>query len=133
MADAIKTTTQTLTREQIEAFVGRNPRAIKLIESLIRDVSQTIPEAIGDVQYSTLFSLLSEAGAKQSAQVAQQVAIELQALLVATSRAHSELDCLRREVEALRAELADVRSRTASTISQLQAQVREALTLSIGA
>ena len=132
MADTVTTSTQKLTREQISAIVGNNPRAIKLIESLINDVSTTIPDAVDEVQYSALFSLHGADGSKQAAQHAQQLAAELQSLVAATTRAQSDLNVIRKEVEILRSELADMRSRAMSTLSQVQAQAREALTLSIG-
>lgn len=46
MADTPTIQTRKLTREQIADVVGKNPRAIKLIEALTADVSQTLPDAI---------------------------------------------------------------------------------------
>ncbi len=132
MADTVTTATQKLTRDQIAAIFGNNPRAIKLFELLVQDVSTTIPDAMDEVQYSALFSLHGADGSKQAAQHAQQVAIEMQSLLTATTRAQADLAALRKEVEMLRSELSDMRSRAMSTITQVQAQAREAITLSIG-
>ena len=77
MADT-QTRTQALTRDQIAAIVGNNPRAIKLLESLLSDVSQTLPEAIDQVQLSTLFSLHGADGSKQASQSATGPALVLE-------------------------------------------------------
>lgn len=132
MTDVLATETQKMTREQIAAIVGGNPRAIALIESLIRDVAVTIPAAVDEVQYSALFSLHGADGSKQAAQHAQQMTAELQALESACQRAAADLAAMRREIEMLRTEMSDVRSRIMSTITQVQAQASQALILSIG-
>ena len=41
----LNTRTRKLTREQIAAIVGNNPRAIKLFEAITSDVAETIPVA----------------------------------------------------------------------------------------
>ena len=132
MADTVTTTTRPLTRAQIADIVGRNPRAIKLLEDLIQDVSQTIPTAVDEVMYSALFSLHGADGSKEASERAQQMATELQALQAACSRAASDLSVMRKELDLLREEINDARSRLMSAISASQAQASQALTLSIG-
>ena len=132
MADTVTTATQKLTREQSADIVGRNPRAIKLLENLVQDVATTIPSAMDEVQYSALFSLHGADGSKEAAQRALQLAAELQSLQSACMRTASDLAAMRSELEILRSELHDVRSRAMSAISQAQAQASQALTLSIG-
>ena len=42
--------TQPMTRDQIAAIVDGNPRAIKAIENLLRDVSVSLPDALSAVE-----------------------------------------------------------------------------------
>lgn len=132
MADTVIPATQKLTREQIAAIVGNNPRAIKLFENLIQDVATTIPTAMDEVQYSALFSLHGADGSKETAQRSMQLTLELQTLQSACQRAAADLAGMRADLELLRTEMNDVRSRAMSTLSQVQAQASQALTLSIG-
>ena len=96
-----------ITRDQISQAVGGNPRAIRLLEALIRVTGYLLPQAIEDAQ---LAAMADAQGAKGAA----------------------DLGTLRGEVEALRAELTDARSRLSSAVSKAQADVDRALTLSIG-
>jgi len=50
MADPVQPKSQKLTREQIAAMVGNNPRAIKLWENLLGDVQTTLPDATASAQ-----------------------------------------------------------------------------------
>ena len=131
MVDAVRT--KKLTREQIAAVVGNNPRAIKLFELLVDDVSTAIPAAIDEVQLSTLFSLHGADGSKSTSHSAAQIATEVQVLVSACQRATSAADELRGQVDLLRQELHDTQSRLKSAISILERTAQDALTLTIGA
>ena len=52
MADEITVRTQRITRDQIAAAVGNNPRFIKLIELLTQDLSSALPAAIASLSSS---------------------------------------------------------------------------------
>lgn len=132
MASQTTATTQKLTREQIAAIIGPNPRAIKAFELLLDDVVNTLPEAIDQVQLSTLFSLHGADGSKGAAQHSMQIAIEVQTLLTACQRLAGDVNALRDQVDLLRIELHETRSRFASSISRLQATCNDALTLTTG-
>ena len=118
-----------ITRDQISQAVGGNPRAIRLLEALIRVTGYLLPQAIEDAQ---LAAMADAQGAKGAADRALGSALELRALVAACQRQAADLGTLRGEVEALRAELTDARSRLSSAVSKAQADVDRALTLSIG-
>ena len=131
MADTT-TRTKKLTREQIAAIVGNNPRAVKLFETLTEDVSATLPEAIDQVQLSALFSLHGADGSKGASQHAIQMAAEVQVAVAATQRIAASVASMRDEIDVLRAELQDARARLSSDINRLQVDVKDALTLTTG-
>lgn len=134
MADVIQTIrTLKLTREQIAAMVGKNPRAIQLIEALALDVSITLPAAIEEAQLSSLFSLHGADGSKQAAQNALHISAEGQILLQACQRATATAAALYDEVNLLRTELHDTRARLLSAVQQAQRTASDALTLVSGA
>lgn len=96
MADLVVTATQRLTREQVSAFVGGNPRAIRLIELLTQDVGSTLPAAAtanaaaaesagiaASAAQSTASAALTNAATAQGAADAAQVTANA-ALLAAT-------------------------------------------------
>lgn len=64
MADQITVATQRLTREQIAAIVGNNPRAVKLFENLLADVSATIPEVMTEQDRAILSGHLGVFGSR---------------------------------------------------------------------
>lgn len=72
MVDTVKTNSQRLTREQIALVVGNNPRAIKLLESLVGDVSNTLPSWID-------ISLAAAQAAQDAAVLAANAAAAAQA------------------------------------------------------
>ena len=131
MAD-IQTRTQALTRDQIAAIVGNNPRAIKLLEQLLQDVSKRLPEAIDQVQLSALFSLHGADGSKQASQLAMTLVHELQTALLAFQRGAPDINPMRSEVELLRLELHDTRTHLLSAVQQAQRSAESALTLVSG-
>jgi hypothetical protein len=97
--------TQKITREQIAAIVGKNPRAVKLLENLLADVSTTLPEQ------DAALAALQQASKGDSTTVLQlqQTVGELQAQLLALQRSTStQLSNLRRDVEDARALLQGV-------------------------
>ena len=124
--------TQKLTREQIAAVVGNNPRAIKLFESLVLDVSETLPASIDEVQLSTLFSLHGADGSKGASNHAVELSVEIQTLVSAFQRQASELRMMRDELDGLRVELHEIRSHHGSALFRLQSSVSDALTLTTG-
>ena len=124
--------TQKLTREQIAAIVGNNPRAIKLFENLVADVAVTLPFNIDQAALSSLFSLHGADGSKQAAETAMQTAQELRTVLHACARNADDLRTLRDEVQSLRLELHDARSRLSGAVQQAQRTASEALTLTSG-
>lgn len=132
MADSTTTKTQALTRDQIAAIVGNNPRAIKLLENLLVDVAETIPEAIDQVQLSALFSLHGADGSKQASQLAISLVHELQTVLLALQRSGPDINAMRNEVDLLRAELQDTRTHLLSAVQQAQRSAESALTLVSG-
>jgi hypothetical protein len=132
VADNIATKTQALTRDQIAAIVGNNPRAIKLMENLLTDVAATLPEAIDQVQLSALFSLHGADGSKQASQLAISLVHELQTVLLAFQRGAPDINALRNEVDLLRAELHDTRTHLLSAVQQAQRSADSALTLASG-
>ena len=132
MADTVTTSTKKLTREQIAAIVGNNPRAIRMFELLVADVAETLPQAIDEVLLSGLFSLHGADGSKQAAQTALHGLIEQQTLLQACQRATSQAAMLRAEVDLLRLELHDLRAHLSTAIQQAQKAAADALTLASG-
>jgi hypothetical protein len=72
MAD-IQIKTRSITRDQITALVGNNPRAVRLMEALTSDVGVTLPDAIADV-------VAVAAEARAAALAAQTVADALNAM-----------------------------------------------------
>ena len=54
--------TQRLTREQIAAVVGNNPRVIKLFENLVSDVTSALPDGVNanDASILILQQLVSD-------------------------------------------------------------------------
>lgn len=125
--------TKRLTREQLAAFFPDNPRAIKLFENLTQDVSVTLPDAVDSVRQESFVSMQAVDGAKGTAQAAQQLALEVQALQQATARAGAQVVQLLREVDMLRAELHDTRARLASAVLKAQTTADQALLLTTGA
>jgi len=121
-----------ITREQLSQALGGNQRAIRLLESLIREVSTTLPESIDQVQLSTLFSLHGADGSKSAANNALALTLELESLTQACRRQAESVQVLRGEVEQLRAELHDARARLASATHNAQAAADQALALTIG-
>jgi hypothetical protein len=128
----VSSTTQRITRDQLAQLFGGNTRAIRLFETLVQDVSQTLPAAIDEVQLSTLFSLHGADGSKAAATHASMVAMDVQTLLDACRRQAADINTLRGEVELLRTELHDARARLNSAVSRAQADALQAITLSIG-
>lgn len=121
--------TRPLTREQIAAAVGNNPRAIRLIEQLVTDVTGTIPNAIGDSQVTALLS--APPGAAGDAHAALQTVREL-ATLLSTSRAVPPQQPLQDQIDMLRLEVHTLRALLGSAIQQLTARVNDAQALTIG-
>lgn len=100
--------TQRLTREQIAAAVGNNPRAIKLFESLLGDVSDTLPADIQSALAAAVAADASAAAAQASADAAavaaaaaQQSADLAQSLVMTTRDYAATVDKLRRDLEGL--------------------------------
>lgn len=118
MVDDIRT--NKLTREQIAAFVGNNPRAIKLIENLALDVSVAIPTAIDDVQSMVSLSEAAAAIAQAAANRALELAGAISVVLH-TSRATSQPDDLRRRLDDLeqRTIAADRRTNTNTLLQRI--------------
>lgn len=85
MADGFPTRTQKLTREQIALAIGNNPRAIRLFELLLDDVSDTIPIEIQAVADDAAQALQEASDINQSlaAQVSELLSkvTELQATI----------------------------------------------------
>jgi len=79
MADPVVVATQKLTREQIAAMVGKNPRAIKLWENLLGDVSKALPVAIDANQIATEAAQATADAATLDAAAAQSTADGAQA------------------------------------------------------
>lgn len=125
-------TAQHITRDQLNAVFGGNTRAIRLFESLVQEVAVTLPAAIDEVQLSTLFSLHGADGSKGASNHAAALAMEVQTLTDACRRQASDINALREQIDLLRAELNDCRSRLASAIGKLQTDVANALTLTTG-
>lgn len=121
-----------ITREQLAQALGGNQRAIRMLEALIQVVQYTLPNAIDQVQLSTLFSLHGADGSKSAANRATELGAELQALLTACQRNAANTQALRDEVELLRQELHDTRARLSSAITKAQADASQALMLSTG-
>lgn len=124
--------TPKITRDQLAAALGGNARAIRLFESLVQEVSVTLPAAIDDVQISTLFSLHGADGSKGASNHAAALAMEVQTLTDACRRQASDINALRDQIDLLRADLNDCRSRLSSDIGKLQSDVANALTLTTG-
>lgn len=72
MDDVIRT--RKLTREQIADFIGANPRAIKLIEALVQDVSETLPNSISELQITAAAAAASLENVAQTATDAKDAA-----------------------------------------------------------
>ena len=149
--------TRKITREQIVAAVGNNPRLVKLIESLAHDVTVSIPDAVSTVEAQSVFSLYPADGSKsiatQAERVAQQtemlihtarrsssiadqadaVALQVEILTQTVRRYTSELAIARAEVEQLRSELFEARARAMSTANMAQNSANDALTILLGA
>jgi len=132
MADGIATRTQNLTREQIASIVGRNPRAIKLLEDLLKDVAGTIPDSIEQVTLAMLFSQQSTDGSKSAAQAAQQLAGNVEALLMTARSQAAAISGLQREVSELRAILVAGGSLSAA-VASLRRDLEDLRALTIGA
>lgn len=132
MADGINTATQSLTREQIAAIVGRNPRAIKLLENLLRDVAGTLPDSIEQVTLAMLFSPSSADGAKSAAQVASRIASDAEAALMTARSQSAAISALRSELEELRAQVMLMQSQ-ASAVTSLRRELEDLRALTIGA
>lgn len=121
-----------IAREQLAQALSGNPRAIRVIEALIQDVSVTLPEAIDQVQLSTLFSLHGADGSKSAANNATAMAIELETLTIACRRQSSSIQALRDELDLLRQELQDTRARLGSAVAKAQSDADQALALTTG-
>ena len=121
-----------IAREQLAQALSGNPRAIRVIEALIQDVSVTLPEAIDQVQLSTLFSLHGADGSKSAANNATAMAIELETLTIACRRQSASIQALRDELDLLRQELQDTRARLGSAVAKAQADADQALALTTG-
>ena len=132
MADVINTSTQRLTREQIAGIVGRNPRAIKLLENLLTDVTGTIPESIEQVALSMLSSLHSADGSKNASQMALMIAGETEAFRLTESRQASAISDIQREVAEVRALLESV-LRLSAEISTLRREFDDLRAVTTGA
>jgi hypothetical protein len=149
--------TRKITREQIVAAVGGNPRLVKLIESLAHDVTVSIPDSVSTVEAQSVFSLYPADGSKsiatQTERVAQQtemlihtarrsssiadqadaVALQVEILTQTVRRYTSELAIARIEVEQLRSELFEARARSMSAANMAQNSANDALTILLGA
>jgi len=79
MADPVQTKSQKLTREQIAAMVGKNPRAIKLWENLLSDVQTTLPDATAQAQTTADTAQATAEAAQAAADTAQAAADTAQA------------------------------------------------------
>lgn len=121
-----------ITREQLAQALGGNQRAIRLVESLVQNVQTTLPEAIDQVQLSTLFSLHGADGSKSAANRAMELGVELQELVTACKRNAADLQEIRQSIDLLRQELHDTRARLAGAVTKAQADAAQALALSIG-
>lgn len=103
MATGMTLQTRLLTREQISEITGNNPRAIRVIEGLTRDVSQAIPAAVdGNTAAVAAVSALasSAAAAAERAEAAAAEVVEAQA----ASRSYaSQIDELRRALGDIQA------------------------------
>ena len=129
----VTTRSQGLTRDQIAALVGpNNPRAIKVIENLLLDVSTTLPQAVDQIQLSALFSLHGADGSKQASSLATALVHELQTIILAMHRSAPDVNALRHEIELLRVELHDTRTHLLSAIQRAQRSADSALTLVSG-
>ena len=122
-----------ITRDQLAAALGNNPRAIRLIESLMLAVRDTLPASMSEVEQTALLSLLQASGGKSAAIQAEGVALEVQALTAACQRQAADLQALRDQVDLLRLELHAARASLLSAIGRAQADASQALTLTIGA
>jgi ubiquinone biosynthesis protein UbiJ len=127
----ISTKTQRLTREQLAAAVGNNPRLIRLLENLLSDVADTLPQAVSDVDASGRFSLQGADGSKAMAFDALRHAESVEALLSMTRTQATRILELERQVAELGACLHQV-AHLKSAVHQLKRDVEDARTLSIG-
>ena len=149
--------TRKITREQIAQAVGNNPRLVRLIEALTYDVPVSIPDAVSTVEAQSVFSLYPGDGSKATANRAESIAVQVdavahttrsalstathadavamqvEALTQTTRRVSSELAAARGEIEQLRAELFEARARLMSAIATAQNAADSALTLQLGA
>jgi hypothetical protein len=98
MVDQLRT--QKLTREQIAQIFGNNPRAIKLFENLLADVSSTLPEQIAaSVDLAPVYALIT---AQAALITAQQMHIDaLEATVSSIEHRATALDALRRKVDEI--------------------------------
>lgn len=120
MADGINTRTQRLTRDQIAAIVGNNPRAIMLFEQLLNDVAQILPDAIVEAELSARFSLQAADGSKSNSHNALRSASEAEALLMVQRGSQSLSKDLRRDLDDTLALMHQSIQRQATTITQLR-------------
>ena len=127
----VTTKTQRLTREQIAAAVGNNPRLIKLLENLLSDVADTLPQAVADVDASGRFSLQGADGSKAMAFDALRLAESVEALLSMTRSQATRILELERQVAELGASLHQI-AHLKSAVHQLKRDVEDTRTLSIG-
>lgn len=118
--------TRPITREQIAAAVGNNPRAIRLIEQLIADVTQTIPNLQSDGNSLALLS--TSPGAASDAQTSLQAVRELVAQ-VSSARPAPSQQPLQDQIDTLRLEVQALRSLLGSMTQQLSGRVNDAQAL----
>lgn len=121
-----------ITRDQLAQALGGNMRAVRLLESLLLNVRDTLPAAINEVQLSTLFSLHGADGSKGASNHASALAMELQTILTACQRQSSELATMRSEIDMLRQELHSAQARLSSAVARAQSDASQALTATIG-
>lgn len=133
MADGIDTRVQRLTREQIAAIMGNNPRAIKLFELLLTDVAQTLPDAIVEAELSGRFGLQAADGSKSNAYNALHAANEVESLQMTQRDDRPALAALRRDLDDAVAMMQLTLQRQASTIHQLRRDLDDARALIQGA
>jgi len=125
MGEIVTTVTRKVTRAQIAEAVGNNPRLIRLLETLVQDVTTSIPTAIVDSDTAAQFSLRPADGSKSTAQAAARMAqdVETHVLSVLSSQ-RSTLHQLQAQIDDLQAQIANQRS-LASRIDMLRTEVDE--------
>lgn len=94
---ATTTRTRKITREQIAAAVGNNPRLIKLLEALTQDVSETLPGAVNvntgsidEASTTANIAVESAAMALAAADMAMRAAQQAQELLQMIPRTNTD-------------------------------------------